>query len=113
MAGQQLYQSQPTYEQPLVVKGQNSTVWYRFFSALYQGQPSSAESGITVGISPFSYVAPTAGNMLITGGTVSAIQITRSFTTLTNLTSGLFPLSKGDTLTVTFAGLPTMTWYPK
>jgi len=109
---QQLYQAQPTYDQPLTIKGQTATVWYRFFSALYQGQPSAAEVALAVGISPFSYLAPTRGNVLINGGTVSAVQITRSLTTLTGLTSGFFPLSNGDTLTVTYSGLPTMTWYP-
>lgn len=111
--GQQLYQSLPTYESPIVIKGQTSSVWFRFFSALYNGQPSGAESTIAVGISPFAYVAPRAGTVLINGGTVSAVQLTRSVTTLTGLTGGLFPLSNGDTLTVTFTGLPTMTWYPK
>jgi hypothetical protein len=110
--GQQLYQGMPTYEQPLITKGQISTSWFRFFSSLFTGQPSGAEKTITVGISPFTYLAPVAGTMLISGGTVSAIQLTRSVTTLTGLTAGLFPLANGDQLTVTFTGLPTMTWYP-
>jgi hypothetical protein len=110
--GQQLYQGMPTYDQPLTTKGQTAASWYRFFNSLFQGQPSGAEMSVTVGISPFAYLAPSGGTMLIHGGTVTAIQLTRSATTLTGLTSGLFPLAKGDILTVTYSGLPTMVWYP-
>jgi hypothetical protein len=112
MSGQQLYQSMPEYNQAITKGGQTSASWYRFFNSLYQGQPSGAEIAINVGISPYTFLAPTAGTMLIRGGTVSAIQLTRSITTLIGLTAGLFPLANGDQLTVTYTGLPTMVWYP-
>ena len=106
------YQTCPTYEQPISVKGQTHTAWYRFFQGVFKGTPPGTESTISVGISPYAYIAPAKGFMIISGGSVSAVQISRTITTLTNQTSGIFPLSQGDTLTVTFATPPTMTWYP-
>jgi hypothetical protein len=51
--------------------------------------------------------------MIIRGGSVSAVQFTRSVTTLTGQTQGVFPLAQGDTLTITYTGGgPTLTWVP-
>ena len=110
--GQQSYQGLPTYDQPITTKGQTTPVWYRFFNALWGGQPLGNEQTIAVGASPFSYLALSKGSMLVKGGTVSAITITRSATTLTGLTAGFIPLANGDTITVTYAALPAMVWYP-
>jgi hypothetical protein len=106
-------QSLPTYEQSLTEKGQTSKVWYRFWSAIYQGTPPANESTLTLNTSPFSYTAQVKGFVLIRGGTVSSVQVTRSVTTLTGLTSGYFPLNQGDVLTITYSGLPSVTWYPR
>lgn len=107
------YQSCPTYEQALVIKGQTSSVWYRFFQAVYKGTPPSSESALTVGASPFAFTAPSRGFIMLSGGTVSAVQFTRAQTTLTGQTSGIFPISQGDTLTVTYSGLPSMVFVPQ
>jgi hypothetical protein len=103
----------PTYEQPLTKGGQTASVWYRAFQGLVQGVPPSAERTITVGISPFSYTAPSKGFLIISGGIVTATQFTRTVTTLTGQTTGIYPLSQGDVLTVTYTGLPTVTWVPQ
>lgn len=107
------FQVCPTYEQPLTKNGQTQSVWYRFFQGLYQGTPPAAEKSITVGISPFSYTAPTKGFLIINSGIVTATQFTRSVTTLTGQTTGIYPLSQSDTLTITYTGLPTITWVPQ
>jgi hypothetical protein len=107
------YQVVPTFDQPLSIKGSTSSVWYRFFQGLYLGTPSAAEVTITAGASPFTYTALSKGFMIIRGGTVSAVQFTRSVTTLTGQTSGIFPLSNADQLTVTYTGIPTMVWVPQ
>jgi hypothetical protein len=31
---------------------------------------------------------------------------------VTGQTAGLFPLNQGDTLTVSYTGLPSLTWVP-
>lgn len=71
----------------------------------------NAPAAITVGASVFSYKATDNGNVFVTGGTVTLIEYGRGgvFTT-TGLTAGIVPVSKGDTVRVTYAVLPTMTF---
>jgi hypothetical protein len=107
------YLTAPTYETPLTIKGQIHTAWYRWFQGTYKGTPPSSESTIAIGASPFPYQAPAKGFLIIRGGSVSAVQFTRSVTTLTGQTQGVFPLAQGDTLTITYTGGgPTLTWVP-
>jgi hypothetical protein len=74
-------------------------------------QPTAA---ITVGGSPFSYTAPFAGTVVVQGGTVSAIALVRQGTsTTTGLTVGVFPVSRGDVVAVTYTGTPTMSFLPR
>lgn len=103
----------PAFETSLMLKGQTNRVWYRFFQALWQGTPPSNESKVVVGGSPFSYVVPSRGFVILSGGTVTAVQFTRSVTTLTGQTSGIFPMNQGDTLTVTYSALPSVTFVPQ
>jgi hypothetical protein len=70
-------------------------------------------ASVTVGASPFAYTASFAGNVAVTGGTVSAITIKRQGTTVaTGLTVGLIPACRGDIVTVTYSAAPTMTFIP-
>jgi hypothetical protein len=88
-----------------------SQQWYQYFQSL-SGAPG-AGSSITMGPSPFTYPVPDQGVVMIGGGTVSAVVITRgrdSFST--GLTSGAFPLGKGDVVRVTYSVAPTMTFLP-
>lgn len=107
------YQNCPNYEQPLTKSGQTQSVWYRFFQGLYTGVAPTSEDAVKIGASPFSFVFPSRGFVIIQGGTVSAVQFTRAVTTLTGLTAGIFPGSLGDTLTVTYSGLPNMLFVPQ
>lgn len=71
---------------------------------------------ITVTASPFKYTAVTGGDtrVIVTGGTVSSINFTRdNGTTLIAVpTSGMFDLSQGDALIVTYTAAPVMTAVP-
>lgn len=68
---------------------------------------------ISVGASPFTYKAPAAGSVAVTGGTVSIIAISRQGTSVTTgLTAGLISLSRFDSLVVTYTVAPTMTFIP-
>ena len=107
------FNTAPTYDTPLTVKGSTHTTWYRFFQNVYKGAPPSSESILTPGASPWAYQAMSKGFLIIRGGTVSAVQFTRTQTTLTGQTQGVFPLSQGDTLTITYSVLPTITWVPQ
>lgn len=68
---------------------------------------------LTVGASPFSYIAQANGQVSVTAGTVSLIQIIRQGTAVaTGLTVGLIMLSRGDTAVITYSATPTMVFLP-
>ena len=82
---------------------------------LWQDPPAAAQpvASITPGASPYSYAAPFWGSVAVTGGTVSAIAISRQGTSIaTGLTVGVFPVARGDVLTVTYSVAPTITFIP-
>lgn len=107
------YRAIPTYKTPLVTGENLSASWYRWMNDTDQGTPPSAEAAVTAGPSPFTYQAPKKGFVIITGGTVSAVQFTRVGTYTTGMVSGMFPVSLGDKLTVTYSGAPTITFVPQ
>jgi hypothetical protein len=88
-----------------------SLAWWQFFNLLAPLQPAK-EVSITVTGSPFSYTAQSNGHVLVTGGTVSAISLTRVSAHATGLTAGLIPVGNKDVITVTYSVLPTMTFIP-
>lgn len=74
-------------------------------------------SAITVGASPFNYQNPRLYpiDIIVQGGTVSLIEFSRNNTTWYDVgpTSGMFNLSKGDRLRVTYSVTPTLTLIPR
>lgn len=73
---------------------------------------SAPLAAVVVGASPFTYVAPDSGTLVVQGGTVSLVELGRkgSFVT-TGLIAGVVPVSRGDQLRVTYTVLPTMTFF--
>jgi len=69
---------------------------------------------ISVGGSPFAYTVPAYGNVVVQGGTVSAITLTRPGGAAVNIgvTAGIIPVQTGDIVTVTYSVAPTMTFIP-
>lgn len=84
--------------------------WNSYLQQFTQEPPPIA--AITVGTSPFSYIAKEPGYVSVTGGTVSAIVLTRGTDTI-NLT-GLkaVPVSIKDIVTITYSVLPTIKFIP-
>lgn len=75
-----------------------------------RAQPSSS---VTVGASPFTYTAPFDGIVSVTSGTVSAIAIIRSGTTVsTGITTGLIPVRRLDQVRITYTVSPTVVFLP-
>ena len=112
----QQFNTAPTYDQPLMTKGQIATGWYRLWTGLFKGQPTGPTAGITVGSSPFKYVAPQGGSVIVNGGSTTQISFSRDGANffITGLTAGIFPLSQGDTLQVTYpVAPPTLTFVPR
>lgn len=92
-------------------RGHVTTPWHRFFNALVS--PAAPFTAVTVTSSPFTYVAGSQGSLSVSGGTVSAIDLTRASTTVsTGATAGIIPVANGDRVTITYSGLPTVTFIP-
>jgi len=74
-------------------------------------------SGVTPGASPYTYqnTSGRPGDMIVSGGTVSAIAFSRDNATFygVGFVSGVFPLSAYDFLRVTYTVAPTMTFIPR
>lgn len=100
----------PTYE---TWKG--SSVWYRFFQGLFKGTPPASETGITLTTSPMTFTTNQRGFVLVQGGSVSLVQISRGGISnhTTGATQGAFPLSAGDSLVMTYTGNPVLTFFPQ
>lgn len=107
----------PAARQPVIEQGPGNVplftrVWWLFMQQLFQrvGNSGEAATAIAVGASPYSFTSETDANIVVTGGTVSAIAYGRNgvFTTL-GITTGVVPVFAGDAVRVTYTALPTMT----
>lgn len=95
----------------LDTNGRVSLPWFYWFQSLVgPGQPITS---ITVGASPSSFTANENGNFVVTGGTVSNIQITRGTTTIAvGFNSGMIAVKQNDIMIVTWTVLPTISFIP-
>lgn len=102
----------PTFEAPMVdlETGRATRAWYLPLLSLFQPLP---EVQVTVGGSPFSYVATQGGSLLVSGGTVTQITLKRNQVYVTGLTNGFIPVSAGDVVTITHAGAPSLVFFPR
>lgn len=110
----QQYKQIPTYGQPIEdASGNTSRVWYRFFQGMFLGDPTNAEVSITPTGSPFTYLAPGAGFLIVQGGTVSAITFTRVSSHNMGVLAGCLPMSNADQITIAYTVAPTITFVPQ
>lgn len=110
-----VFRSAPTYDTNLVEKGGNTNKsFYRWVQDTDSGTPPSTEIPIVAGASPFTYQAPKKGYVIITGGTVTKIEFSRTpgvwYTT--GQTTGMFSVNANDNLRATFSALPQMILIP-
>jgi hypothetical protein len=109
----------PSNQSPIasVETGIIQQVWYYLLFALFNrtggtGAPIPAQP-IAVGASPFQYSAEVSGAVIVNGGTVSQIDIVRNGVAYSSgIISGPIPVVRGDVVSVTHAGAPTMTFLP-
>lgn len=109
----------PQGQTPLIIPGSNIAQkdWFLAFSNFYlaavEGLPQT-EVAIAAGASPFTYEAVIRGQILISGGTVSAIAFSRDGTTFytTGQTSGFVQMDKGDFVRITYTVAPTIVYFP-
>lgn len=105
----------PKFEEPLMSKGRAHSSWYRFWQGLRQGQPPGSEMSVTPAASPYTFLTQQRGFLIVNGGTVSMVQFSRGGTTnyVTGQTQGVFPVSAGDSLILTYSGIPSLTFVPQ
>lgn len=65
-------------------------------------------SAVTVGASPFDYVAARDGFVSIVGGTVSAVAYVREGVSTSLGVVAVVPVKKGDTVRITYTVAPTV-----
>jgi hypothetical protein len=113
MAGQQ-FNTPPQYNVPLIMGGVTSKDWYFFLIGIFRGLPPANVSPVTVGASPYDYIAPVKGSVIVQGGTVTSLEFSRDGTSFYDVgqTSGMFLLNQSDYLRITHAGAPTVTFVP-
>lgn len=77
------------------------------------GAQRGAARALTPSGSPYTYTAPSNGVIVISVGTVTVIEYGRSGAFyVVGLIAGLFPILNGDSIRVTYAVAPTMTFLP-
>ena len=104
---QPLFLTIPTYDQSITVANKTSSIWYRFFQGTFTGQPTGAEINVTLTGSPFIYTAPTAGMLIIAGGTISKLSLNRTQDNALNTNESLIPMANGDQVSITYSVKPT------
>ncbi len=66
-----------------------------------------------VGPSPFTWSAPSNGAVILTGGAVTALSLTRGGSGVSLTVFGApLPVRSGDEITITYTSAPGMTWLP-
>ena len=88
--------------------------WFQDMWGAVNAVSLPAASSVTVGASPFTYKFAGGGqsSLIVSGGTVSLIEFSRSgsiFFTIANASPGMFSLSNGDSLRITYTVAPTVT----
>ena len=75
-----------------------------------RAQPLAA---VTLTGSPFTFTATSDGVLVISGGTVSAVTLTRQGTTISaGVVAGLIPVRRLDQVQITYTVAPTVTFAP-
>ena len=90
-------------------------------SLFLDGSPVSAANTtgaaivpVTIGASPFTYSFTTRGQLCLSGGAPTLIDIIRSGTTVdTGQTQGCFYGLNGDSVEITYTGTPTLNFIPE
>lgn len=105
----------PTYNEAIVTKGSTTRDWYAFFAGQSTGQPTGLPSPVAPASSPYTYKAAQGGTLIIQGGTVSMVSFSRDGVTNFNAgqMQGMFPLSQGDVLIITYSAAPNLTFVPR
>ena len=108
----QVFPALPSAQAPIAdASGRITPAWHRALDGLLVGpQPAQAK---TVPASPYTVTASARGSLIVSGGTVSSITLTRGRVTVNlGVVAGMFPASLGDAFVITYTVAPTVTFLP-
>lgn len=104
-------QTFPTASVPITQSGlainRSWLLWLQQFAL----QPA-APLPVSVGVSPFTYVASGTGNLVISGGAITSVTFTRRPSVVSLGTIRTVPMSNADMVSVGFTGSPTAVFIP-
>lgn len=94
------------------------SLWLQQYLTQVGRNPTNTIAAQPVGASPYTYTneGDFDVDVVVSGGTVSAIAFTRdglTFTTLATATNSTVRLNPGDAVRVTYSVLPTLTLIPR
>jgi hypothetical protein len=85
--------------------------WNTFFQQFTQ-KPQSA-SVVTASASPFTYTAGEPGQLTVIGGAITSLVLARGSVTVNITGQKQINLEIGDSLTIIYTGLPTITFFSR
>lgn len=99
---------------PMLPSGVISPQWQLFFASLVADPGPIVAQALATAPATFSYTASVPGHLLVIGGTVSAISLTRARVAIANigLTAGFIPMGVGDVVSVAYTVKPTVYFVP-
>lgn len=106
--------SQPFPSVQSRVTNEDGTVtpaWRGLFSAVWQRTGGTLSAGPIqplMGPSPIAFTAGAPGHVIISGGTVSSVTLTRG--TMTIPAQSPVPVSAGDVVTIAYSAVPTASF---
>lgn len=109
-----VFRTAPTYDLPITVGNKTHAAWYRWFQNIDLGIPPSSEVMVTPTASPFTYSPKVKGMLIVSAGTVSRIDYSRTPGVFYNTgqTAGVFTMSANDQIKITYSGVPTVVFMP-
>lgn len=97
--------------QPVVGPGGLFTSPWVLWLAQFAQQPGPITAAV-VGASPWRFTASTTGNLVLSGGTISAVTLSRGGTTAAFGVQRTVPMANNDVATVTYSGVLTASFVP-
>lgn len=67
---------------------------------------------VTLGQSPASWSAPRSGSVVISGGVLSGVTLTRGGVSAVLPLAGVVPVSPRDSLTIIYTTVPSVKFFP-
>ena len=107
--------AQPPWAVPLMTaQGVISPAWLTFFASLVAMPGPIVQQALAVAPATFAFQASVPGQLLVIGGTVTGVALTRARVAIasTGVTSGFIPLGQGDQVSVAYTVIPAVYFIP-